>query len=72
MGEIYVTVQGDMWDKIAFNVMGSETFKDVLMKANLKYKDVYIFGANAEIVVPEIVSKPVGTLPPWKRGGFYE
>ena len=49
----YVTVSGDMWDKIAHDQMGSERYTDQLIWANLAYRDVYVFPAGVTLVIPE-------------------
>lgn len=65
----YTTVQGDMWDSIAYAVMGSVRYTDKLMWANQAYLDHYILPAGIELVIPDV---PVDwgsedTLPPWKQ-----
>lgn len=63
----YTTVQGDMWDAIAYTQLGSCAYTDRLMNANQHYHDVYIFSAGVELVLPDISQAPVSTLPPWKQ-----
>jgi hypothetical protein len=64
----YVTVSGDQWDGVALKTMGSEMFKDKLMKANLMHRELYIFPAGITLFIPEVKALPSETLPPWKRG----
>lgn len=66
----YITVLGDTWDMIAYKIWGNEMFMDKLINANLDFKEVFIFGANQELSVPEIAPEQSNDLPPWKRGGF--
>ena len=33
----YTTIQGDMWDKIAYEQMGSVLYTDKLVKANIRH-----------------------------------
>lgn len=42
MPKTYTTVQGDMWDSIAYKVYGKEYGMDALLKANEPYRDVAI------------------------------
>ena len=42
----YRTVQGDMWDGIAFKVYGSEAYMNVLLEANQEYAHYVILPAN--------------------------
>ena len=42
----YRTIQGDMWDGIAFKVYGSEAYMNVLLEANQEYAQYVILPAN--------------------------
>lgn len=64
----YRTISGDMWDKIAYEQMGSSFYVDSLMKANPQYLDHFIFPAGIALVIPEVEDKEVEELPLWKRG----
>lgn len=65
----YMTKQGDMWDQIAYNELGSTSHTDALMNANQQYKDIYIFPSGIELTLPVITAdKRVSeSLPPWKK-----
>lgn len=64
----YTTIQGDMWDSIAYKTMGSESYTDRLMNLNRQYRMYYTFPAGIVLKLPE-PEKKIGTvLPPWKRG----
>lgn len=65
----YKTVQGDMWDSIAYQQLGSERYADKLMQLNQQYRDVYIFSAGVVLNLPEIERKAssADNLPPWKK-----
>lgn len=65
----YMTKQGDMWDQIAYNELGSTSHTDALMNANQQYKDIYIFPSGIELILPDIdIEKKVSeSLPPWKK-----
>lgn len=66
----YTTVQGDMWDSIAYAQLGSTRHTDRLIAANLDYRDYYIFPAGIALTLPEIPeAEAQGMLPPWKRRG---
>lgn len=69
MAKVYKTIAGDKWDIIAFKELGDEKKMDLLIKANTKYKDLFILPAGLEIVIPELPKETNYTLPPWKRGG---
>ena len=67
MSRTYRTIQGDMWDSIAYKTLGSTAYTGELMTKNRAYLDHYIFPAGIILVLPE--PKPVvsDALPPWKR-----
>lgn len=68
MVKTYRTVQGDMWDSIAYAQLGSTSHTDKLINANLQYRDYYIFPAGITLVLPEVEeAAAVSSLPPWKR-----
>ena len=63
----YTTVQGDMWDMIAYRTLGSVYLTDRLMMSNRQYLDFYTFPAGIVLTVPEIEQKPItGGMPPWR------
>lgn len=64
----YTTKQGDMWDRIAFNELGSESLTSELIKLNPSHQNVVIFSAGIELSLPE-VDESVNyseTKPPWE------
>ena len=63
----YTTVQGDMWDSIAFAQLGDVAHTDKLMNANLRYREYYTFPAGIVLTLPEIPERTSYTLPPWKQ-----
>lgn len=68
MLKTYTTISGDMWDGIAFKTLGSESYTDALIKANLEHRHIFTFPAGLTLTIPEITVKPSSSLPPWKRG----
>ena len=67
MAKTYTTVQGDMWDSIAYAQLGSTAYTDQLIMANLQYRESYTFPAGVILVLPEVEEPVSGTLPPWKQ-----
>lgn len=63
----YTTVQGDMWDSIAFTQLGDTAYTDRLMNLNRQYRMYYSFPAGIVLVLPVPERKISETLPPWKR-----
>lgn len=68
-GKTYTTIQGDMWDSIAFKTLGSTAHTAKLMWANRAHLDIYEFPAGIVLEIPEIAASVSDNLPPWKRGG---
>lgn len=68
MSKTYTTIQGDMWDNIAYSQLGDVKYTDLLMNANTEYRKVYIFSAGIKLVIPDIETSVTGSsLPPWKQ-----
>ena len=67
MSKIYTTVQGDMWDMIAYKEMGSTDYTDDLMNANSSLLGYFSFPAGIELTIPDVPESGASTLPPWKR-----
>lgn len=66
--QTYRTISGDMWDKIAYEEMGSSLYVDKLMKANAEYLDYFIFPAGIVLTIPVLEEEEAEELPLWKRG----
>ena len=62
----YTTVQGQTWDQIAKEVYGKEKYADVLMEANPKLLDTFIFSAGVVVNTPKIAVEEK-ELPPWRK-----
>lgn len=65
----YTTIAGDKWDGIAFKELGNCNKLDILIKENIKHKDIYIFPAGVVLNIPEVEETINQTLPPWKASG---
>lgn len=63
----YTTKQGDMWDAIAYNQMGSVAYTDQLILKNLAYRNYYTFPAGIVLTLPEVTTETASSLPPWKQ-----
>ncbi len=63
----YTTVQGDIWDKIAYNQLGDTAYTDLLIRKNLAYREYFIFPTGVTLVLPEISATQSSLLPPWKQ-----
>lgn len=68
MLKTYTTISGDMWDKIAYEQMGSVLHTDKLIKANVEYAALFVFPAGVVLSIPAVEDVPSMELPPWKRG----
>lgn len=67
MSRIYTTVQGDMWDMIAYKEMGSVDYTDDLMNANSSLLSYFSFPEGVMLTIPDVVERSASTLPPWKQ-----
>jgi len=67
ISSVYRTVAGDHWDKISLMQLGSESFVDRLIAANMQHADVIIFPVGVELALPDVPSPASLTLPPWVR-----
>lgn len=64
----YTTIQGDMWDYIAYKVYGNEKYIKLLMNANQEYRDYAVFPQGIRLVCPDIPVEDGPTyLPPWRQ-----
>jgi len=63
----YTTVQGDMWDSIAYQQLGSCQHAGALMLSNQDYLNYFMFPAGIALTLPEITDTAPGTAPPWKQ-----
>ena len=70
MTKTYTTISGDMWDKIAFEQMGSVLHTDKLMNANAAHAATFVFPAGVVLTIPEVEDETDMELPPWKGGGL--
>lgn len=66
--QTYRTISGDMWDKIAYEEMGSSLYVDKLMKANAEYLHYFVFPAGVVLTIPALEEDEAEELPLWKRG----
>ncbi|MGD9567518.1 MAG: tail protein X [Sedimentibacter sp.] len=68
MSKTYTTVQGDMWDSIAYSQLGDTAHTDKLINMNQQYIDYYIFPAGITIILPDLAVEDVSNMmPPWKQ-----
>lgn len=71
MSKIYTSIQGDTWDKIAKDKLGSEFFMAKLIECNFNLRHYAILPAGIKVVIPDIAvdrqTLDPQLLPPWKR-----
>lgn len=69
MSKTYTTIQGDMWDQIAYRELGSESYMTELMALNYEYRMITVFPSGIVLTLPEITQTEQTkelNLPPWK------
>lgn len=65
---IYITKQGETFDKIAHKLFDSDKYLGALLDANRDKLDTFIFSAGEILNVPEIEDLNVTViLPPWRQ-----
>lgn len=62
----YTTVQGDTWDKIAYNVYGNTKYMGNLLEANHAVLDTFVFDAGVTIETPTIDTSTASDTPIWR------
>lgn len=67
MPKTYTTIQGDMWDSIAYKVYGKEAYMSKLLEANEELREVAVFPSGVKIICPEADAETSRILPPWRR-----
>lgn len=63
----YRTIQGDMWDMIAFRMYHNEQLMHVLIDANPQYRSVVVFPANCVLNIPDVSTEERIEFPLWRR-----
>lgn len=62
----YTTIQGDMWDSIAYKLYGNEKYMGLLMQNNMELLDIFIFGVGTVLNVPELEEESEADMPSWR------
>lgn len=62
----YQTKVGDVWDRIAYEQLGSCKYVDKLIDANRDKIETFIFGAGEELTIPKVDKSVKAVLPPWR------
>lgn len=63
---IYSTIQGDVWDMIAFKIYGDTDLTYLLLDANPVHVKTTVFDAGVILNVPEAPEETTADLPPWR------
>ena len=62
----YSTIQGDVWDMIAFKVYGDTDLTYLLLDANPAQVRTTVFDAGVILTVPEAPEETTSDMPPWR------
>lgn len=65
MQDIYTTVSGDTWDKIAYKALGDGFKMHLMIEENPEYVEVFVFPAGVELKVPDLEDEGNENLPEW-------
>ena len=64
----YFTKQGDEWDRIAFDQLGSEHLVDHLITVNPEHRMTVVFSAGIRLILPDVKTAPRTFSPaPWRE-----
>lgn len=64
---IYTTVQGDMWDSIAYHFYGDVKYIGLLLQNNPGLLEIYVFSAGTRVFIPEVLEEYDDDIPEWRR-----
>ena len=62
----YTTVQGDMWDSIAYNFYGDVKYIGLLLQNNPDLLEIYVFSAGTKVYIPELPEEDEEDVPEWR------
>ena len=63
----YTTKQGDLWDLISYQQLGSCKYTERLIDANRAYVSTVIFKAGVVLTLPTITAETrTAKMPPWR------
>ncbi len=63
---MYMTVQGDMWDYIAWKFYGDEKHVGLLFSGNPELLDIHVFSAGTMVYIPELPEDYDEDIPEWR------
>lgn len=68
MAASYTTIQGDMWDAIAYRLWGNEKLMHKLLELNPEHRNIVVFPSGVLLAVPELDVELTRQAvdPPWK------
>lgn len=65
MAKVYTTISGDIWDRIAKEVYGSETYTSFLMQNNQHLLNYFVFPEGVQLAILDL-PKAAENLPDWR------
>lgn len=65
MAAVYKTKSGDVWDKIAKDVYGSESYTSFLMANNQQHLNYFVFPEGVKLTIEDLPQE-TSTLPDWR------
>ena len=63
---IYTTVQGDMWDSIAYQFYGDVKYIGLLLQNNADLLEIYVFSAGTKVYIPKFPEEDEEDVPEWR------
>lgn len=65
MAAVYKTKSGDVWDNIAKEVYGSESYTSFLMANNQQHLEYFVFPEGVTLAIEDLPEEE-STLPDWR------
>ena len=62
----YTTVQGDMWDSIAYQFYGDTKYIGLLLQNNADLLEIYVFSAGTKVFIPKLPEEYEEDVPEWR------
>ena len=66
MAKAYTTISGDVWDKIAKEVYGSESYTSFLMSNNQQFINYFVFPDGITLTIEDLPEEEENNLPDWR------
>lgn len=67
MASVYKTKSGDVWDAIAKEVYGDESYASFLMANNQEQLQYFVFPEGVLLLIEDLPEEETTLLPDWRK-----